>query len=225
MAEQQAPASTEQTAQPAETTEQSSPMEQVYKDFNIEETAAQFQPEQKPATQQTQQPFVPKAPDPFDPGFQNFIQHTAQSVSALTQTLHATKGELTAMQQQIVRERTEVDISRAAEMIAKEADIDPEVAQVTMEVKARNDPRFLSIWNNRSKNPKAYNAALKALAQEASQKYAVRRDPQLVENQRAVKASQQQMATTTKESPNDKWAAMDPVTRQREIRKLITSGG
>ncbi len=221
----QTPASTEQPATQAPQTEQASPMEKVYSDFKIEETASQFQPETKPATPVTQQPFTPKAPDPFDPAFQQYMQHTAQSVNALTQALTATKGELTQMQQSLAKERTEADISRASEIIAKEAGIKPKVAAVALELKAREDPRFLSIWNNRSKNPQAYNAALKALAAETQQEYAVRQDPQLTENQRAVKASQHQMATTTKESANAEWAGMTPAERQQKVRRLITSGG
>ena len=213
--------STEQSATPTQTTEQTSPLETVYKQFPVEEAASQFQP----ARQETPAPVTPKAPDPFDPNFQNFIQSTAQSVSALNQTLHATRGELTAMQQQLTKERTEADISRAADTIAKEAGIKPKVAAVALELKAREDARFLAIWNNRQKNPQAFNAALKALATETSQEYAVRQDPQLTENQRAVRASQQTMATTTKPTESDKWESMTQADRQREIRRLITSGG
>ena len=221
---EQTPTSTEQTATPA-ATEQSSPMEQVYKEYNIEETAQEFQPARPEPQPQATPTYAPKVPDPFDPNFQNYMAQTAHSVSALTHTLRATQGQLSQMQSQLARERTEADIAKATEVIAKEAEVDPDVAHVAMEVRARKDPKFLNIWNNRAKNPSAYNAALKALAKETGDKYRVRQDPQLVENQRAVKASQQQMATTTKQSDNDKWTDMTPADRQREIRRLITSGG
>jgi CTP:phosphocholine cytidylyltransferase-like protein len=84
---------------------------------------------------------------------------------------------------------------------------------------------LLSIWNNRGKNPKALTAALEAFAGELKDKYTVRQDPQLVENQRAVKASQQQMATTQKQSQQDEWSSMTPAERQSKVRLLINSGG
>src|SRR5688572_4200776 len=143
----QAPATPEVTT----TEPQSTPLEKVYKDFNIEDTASQFQQPQTP--QAPAQPVTPKVPDPFDPNFQNFIQQTAQSVNSLTQTLSQTKGELTAMQHQLVRERTEADIQKAASIIAEQAGIKPKVAAVALELKAREDPKFLAIWNNRHKNP------------------------------------------------------------------------
>ena len=68
------------------------------------------------------------------------------------------------------------------------------------------------------------DAALQAVASEFQQKYTVRQDPQLVENQRAVAASRNQMATTTKEDANAEWAGMTSQERQAKVRQLINRG-
>jgi hypothetical protein len=204
-----------------------SPMEKVYKDFNIEETAQTFQPQTPQAPAQPATPQQPQAPkfDPFDPNFGNHLSEQAKQVSVLNQTVSSTLNEVNQLKASLQRERTEADIKSAAQVIAEKAGIKPRVAEVAMEVKAREDARFRQIWQNRHANPKAYNAALEALAQEAAQEFIVKQDPQLAENQRAVKISQQQMATTTKTSDQDELAKMNPGERQAFLRRKFASGG
>ena len=223
MAEEAAP-STEQAQTPAAPQEQPSPLEKVYTDFKIEDQAASFQPQQQAQPVQQQAPVVPKAPDPFDPNFQQYVGGLAQSTALLNSSLHQTQAQLTAMQQQIARERVEADISKAVGKITEKAGIEPEIAEVALEAKARQDQRFRSVWENRHKNPKAFEAAINAVAMEFQQKFTVRQDTQLVENQRAVKASQQQMATTTKTDKNDEWASMSRQERDVAWRRLVSGG-
>ena len=207
---------------------EASPLEKVYKDFNIEETASSFQPQTPaaPAQQHVQQPqATPKIVDAFDPNFGAQQEAIVKNVSSLKDDVGTAMNELRGMKAAMIRERTEADIRSAAGIIAEKAGIKPKVAEVAMEVKAREDARFRSVWNNRHANPKAYNAALEALAMEAAQEYAVKQDPQLAENQRAMQASRNQMATTQKTSPNDEWAGMSPGERQAKVRLLISRGG
>lgn len=226
MSEVQQQATPEAPATPEVTQPQVSPMEKVYKDFNIEDTAQQFQPQtpQAPA-----QPVTPQAPqtkfDPFDPSFPVHLSEQAKQVSVLHQSVSSAINEVTQLKQALVREKTEADIKSAAQVIAEKAGIKPKVAEVAMEVKAREDARFRQIWQQRHQNPKAYNAALEALAQEAAQEYAIKQDPQLAENQRAVKVSQQQMATTTKTSEQDELSKMTPAERQFHLRRKFAGGG
>ena len=228
MSEQAAPATTTEPATPAATTETVSPLEKVYSDFNIEETASTFQqpqstqPAETPAVQH--QPQAPKVPDPFDPNFAAYQQAVAQNMTVLHRSVSEATGKLNALERQLHQRQTESDIKSAVGQIAEKAGIDPDVAEVALEVKARKDPKFLTVWNNRQKNPKAYSAAIQAFSQEAQQRFTVRQDPQLAENQRAVKVSQQQMATTQARSQNDEWADMTPVERQAKVRLLMTRG-
>jgi len=212
---------------PAATPEpQASPLEKVYTDFGVEAEAEKFQP-QSPAPAQPAAPSAPsfKAPDPFSPEFGAYQAQLQQGVSALHQSLQQTQQKLTAMDQQLNRRQVEADIRQAAKTLSEKAGIDADVAEVAFEAQARKDPRLLQIWNNRSKNPRAFEAALNALGTEFAQKYAVRQDPQLVENQRAVAASRQTMATTQKTSDADAWAEMTPQERQAKVQQLLRQGG
>jgi len=230
MAEVNQPATTQAPATQSQTTETKlSPTEQVYKEFGIEEQAASFQPgnnTQAPQTTQTQaQPQAFKVPDPFDPSFPAYQANLANGVTSLNSALQQTRSELGTLRQELHHERTEADIKRAVGTISEKSGLDPKFAEVAFQLRAKEDPRLLQIWNNRSKNPGALSKALEAVATEFKQTYTVKQDPQLAENQRAIKASQQQMATTTKESDQDRWVNMTPADRQREVQILLRRGG
>lgn len=220
----QSPAPAATPAAPTEPASQPSGLDKVYKDFNIEADAAEFKP-QAPQQPQPQAPVAPKAPDPFSPDFPAYQQHLATGLTALNQALAQTKGELTSMQRQLVQERTEADIKQAVGKIVEKSGLDPDIAEVALQAKARQDPRFLKIWNNRTQNPTAYQAALEAVATEFQSKFTVKQDPQLVENQRAVQASRNAMATTQKTSDQDEWAKLSPSERQAKVQVLIRAGG
>jgi len=225
MSEVNQPVTPQAPATPAATPE-ASPLEKVYQAYNIEDTASSFQPQTPaaPAQQPVQSQPAPKVPDAFDPNFGAHQEALVKNVSSLHDTVSKTLHEINAMKMDAIRQRTESDIKSAASLIAEKAGIKPKVAEVAMEVKAREDARFRAIWNNRQSNPKAYNAALEALAMEAAQEYAVKQDPQLAENQRAMNASRNQMATTQKQTQNDEYAAMSPAERQARIQQLIRRG-
>lgn len=230
MAEAQPQASASQPAAPAAPAAepQLSPTEAVYKEFGIEDTAASFQPEtpQAPAPQATPAPQTPPAKfDPFDPNFGNLLAQQQAGVASINQALQATRAELGTLRQALNSERTEADIKRAVSSIAEKSGLDPKFAEVAFQLRAKEDARLLQIWNNRGNNPKALEKAIDAVATEFKSQYSVKQDPQLVENQRAARTSQQQMATTTKQTDQDKWAEMSPVDRQREVQRLLRAGG
>jgi hypothetical protein len=232
MAEQQ----TQQSTKPADTTQApatittapaapaTTPLEKVYTDFKIEADAAEFKPQPKQDSPQVQAPVAPKVPDPFDPNFGAYQQQLATGLTALNQALADTQGRLTNMQQQLTYERTEADIKQAVGTIVEKSGLKPSIAEVALQAKARDDPRFRAIWNNRTKNPVALKAALNAVAEEFQAEFTVKQDPQLVENQRAVQASRNAMATTQKQSDQDKWTGMTPNERQAEVQKMIRGG-
>jgi hypothetical protein len=212
------------TPAPAPATPEPSGLEKVYSDFGIEDQAAEFKP-QSTTPAQPAAPAQPapafKAPDPFSPEFATYQAQLASGVSSLHQTLQQTQQRLTQLDQQLNRRQVEADIKQAVGVIAEKAGIEADIAEVALEAKARNDPRFLQVWNNRSKNPKAFQAALQAVSTEFAQKYTVRQDPQLVENQRAVAASRNSMATTQKTTEQDKWADMTPQEREVERQRIL----
>lgn len=227
MAEATQPGSpTPQAAPAAPVTAEPQGLDKVYAEYGIEETAQTFQPQSPQPAQQTQpqQPSAPKF-DPFDPNFPAHMQAVSRAAAEAHSALQALHGKHTALERQLHQKAVEADIKQAVSVITEKAGIDAEIAEVALEAKARQDARFLKIWNNRQQNPKAYQAALQAVASEFQQKYTVRQDPQLVENQRAVKASQQQMATTQKPSQQDEWSSMTASERQAKVRMLINGGG
>lgn len=217
-----APAPQTQTPAPAP---QPSPLDKVYSDFKIEADAAEFKPQPAQTQPQVQQPQPQvKVPDPFDPNFGAYQAQLASGLSVLNQALAQTKGELTNMQRQLAQERTEADIKQAVGTIVEKSGLDPDIAEVALQAKARQDPRFLKIWNSRTQNPEALKAALNAVATEFQSKYTVKQDPQLVENQRAIQASRNAMATTQKQSDQDQWAGLSPTERQAKVQQMIRGG-
>jgi hypothetical protein len=222
MADVQQPGSPAPQAQPAATPSPTG-LEKVYADHGIEDTAETFQPQSPPPAQQPPQPQTPKF-DPFDPNFPAHLERISRAATESQNALSKTEQKLNALERQLHAKSVEADIKQAVGTLTEGTDIKPKVAEVVLEAKAREDARFLKIWNNRAQNPKAFQAALAALRGEMESEYAVRRDPQLTENQRAVRVSQQQMATTQKTSENDKWGTMSPEERRQETQRIRRMG-
>jgi hypothetical protein len=228
MAEVQSPGSPTPQAAPAAPAAPAEPtgLEKVYSDFKIEDTAAEFNPQSPtPANQQPAPPqtVTPKF-DPFDPNFPAHMTAIQRAAVDAHTALQQTQQRMTALEQTLHSRAVEADIKQAVGTLTEGTGINPKIAEVAMEAKAREDKRFRAIWQNRSQNPAAYQAALKAFKTELQDTYTVRQDPQLVENQRAVRASQQQMATTTKETEQTKWANMTPAERAAERTRIMRGG-
>lgn len=225
MAEVTQPGSPTPSAAPAAPAAPAEPqgLEKVYSDFKIEADAASFNPQSPQPATPAPAPVVPKI-DPFDPNFAAHMADLSRKAGETQSALQQTQSRLSQMERQIVQRQNEADIKQAVGVLTEGNGIKPKVAEVALEAKAREDPRFLKLWNMRSQNPQAFNAALKALKGDFEQEYTVRQDPQLLENQRAVRASQQQMATTQKTTQQDKWAEMSPQERAAERARIMRAG-
>jgi len=164
-------------------------LDSVYQKYNVEAEAQTFNPqrEQKQTTQPVKQAEVP-VPDPVldQNGFKQWAGNQNQFVQTALQSL---QGELTQYRVEREAARTEADIKHAVQQFKNVTgeEIDDDMAEVALGQKARKDPRFLSVYNNRSKNPNAWNAAVKAYANEFKGKASFKIDPQIAENQRAAK--------------------------------------
>jgi len=220
---------TEETAQPssepvaASATNEPS-LDSVYKEqYGVEEQAASFQPQSpQPVAQPAPQAF--RAPDPFDPNFGAYQNQMANSVMSLNQALSQTRNEIGTLRQTLNSERVEADIKRTVSSIAEKSGLDPKFAEVAFQLKAKENPQLLRIWNDRGSNPKALEKAIEVVSREFKQTYSVKQDPQLVENQRAVSASRNSMATTAKTSQQDEWESMTPTDRQAKVRLMMSRG-
>lgn len=205
--ETQQPASTEQpVSTEAPASEQS--LEQVFESFKVDSKPAdtqQYVPTQAYQPPQAK-PDVPYIPDPaIDPdGFKRYEATRAAESQVLRQSLDTVMGKLSQMERAEAVRREEADIQRAVDFLAEKAPgVDSEMLEVYLGHRARKDERLLQVWNNRAKNPRAWSAALQALGNEVASKFTVKSDPQLAENQRAMKAAQQAMATASKEPSLD----------------------
>lgn len=186
-------------------------LEDVYKQFNVDDAAQQFtaQPVQNtptqnyaPTPQQTPNTFIP---DPIsDPdGYRQFMQASQQQNSALGHTINTLNAKMSQMEKERQQQQIDVDIGKAVAKVNSKVKADPLMIELALEKKAREDVRFMKLWDNRYKNPKAYDAALDAISNELQGKFTVRTDPQLTENQRALKASQRGMATSNQTNDDD----------------------
>ena len=209
---------------PVETTVEATTksLDDVYKEFNVDDAAEQFQaqPVQNAPPPVQTQPYVP---DPLsDPtAFQKLAQQSLQETAYLRTNLTSLTQQLSQIQQGQLKKEIEADIGKAVEQVRKKVDINPKAIDVMLNAKAEEDPRFKKLWDNRNKNPKAWASALEAVSNEFAEVFKVRQDPQLTENQRAMKVAQQSMATTKQDNPNDKWANLPPAQFDQEWSRLI----
>ena len=226
--------SEEQTTQTTSTEQSSSTeapqsLDQVYKQFNVEEAAQTFQPKQAQTQQlqtQTQQKTEVAVPDPVldSEGFKKWQGNQSQN---LQQALSSVQGELTAIRVERLRSKEEADIKSAVQRFKSVAgdDVDEDVAEIALGQRARKDPKFLTVYQNRDKNPVAWNAAVSALANEFKTKNQFRIDPTIAENQRAAKqsvGSQAKQSQDTETNPlESKLKGKTGREFEREWRNLV----
>lgn len=223
---------TEDVKQENVETPETDSMEKITKDFNIEDTATQFRQQVQPThtepQPQRQEPVKQEVPDPFDTeAHKAYLSRIAQGQSALEQTLTQAMTKISAYEQKASREALESDIGRAVKAVNEIVNHpNTKMVEVALELKARDDPKFKTIWDNRQKNPQALERALKVVGNQLAEDFSVRVDPKLVASQRALKLSQSQTATTTTKDPdaNGEWDGLDQTDFQKKWNQM-TSGG
>jgi hypothetical protein len=199
-----------------------STIDQVYQSAGIEDTARSFQPQQQPQPQQRQAPQMPDIPDPLDSDA--FKRYQATQHLQTASALEATQGllnEVTRMKQEAFQAKTESDIKQSVAAL-KDAlpGMKDNFLRVALEERAQSDPKVLSLWKARDKNPAAWQSALKVLAGEFSREYAVKQDPQIAENVRAAQLSRSGMATTQARGADDSWKGLSQNDFARKWQQL-----
>lgn len=207
-----------------------STLEDVYKEFNVEQHAQQFQTatEQKPPTpgyQPTgyQPPSEPVVPDPVTEAdaFRRWQMEQFHQTSQAHQNLQTLQGQLQQITQAEALRQTQADIGRAVEAVNKRLNADPQMVAVALDLESRQDPRFLRLWENRHQNPQAWGKALDAWSRKMDGKFSVRADPQLAENHRAARMSQQAMASTPRANPSAEWDTLSADEFEHKWRQLV----
>jgi hypothetical protein len=193
---QEQPVSTEQPASTEVATEQT--LDDVFQSYKVEDRPIeQSQNVPQPQAPQQARPEV-HIPDPaLDPeGFRRYEASRAAESQVLRQAVLQIHGQLNQQQQAAVRAKEEADIQKAVGTLKESAPgVDEVVLESFLGAAARKEPRLLQLWNNRDKNPKGWESAMKVIAKDVAKKFEVRTDGQLVENQRAMKVAQQAMGT------------------------------
>jgi hypothetical protein len=213
-----------------EEVQQESPasLDDVYRKFDVDKMASDFAQTSQPAPQQAPQPTVyqpaePVVPDPVtdSEGFRKYASQDYQNRVALQKTLQSVDQKFTAYEQERTRAKVEADVKEAADILCADLNVEPEVAEALLDGRARKDPKFQALWSMRDKKPEAWKAAVKAFSKEQEGKFQLRADPQLVENQRAMKTAQQQMATGARpESKSDALGKLPMNELDRELDKI-----
>lgn len=213
MAEAQAQATSETPSPSTTEVKQAEPtLEDVYKTHKVDEMAQEFTA--KPQPKQERQEPTPKeepevnVPDPvLDPsGYRNFVARDAKEKAGLKQALNELRTQLTNQQRERLQATEEADIRKAVSEVnghLGESKLPDDFVEVALGVEAKRDPRFFTLWNNRAKKPEAFAAAVKAFAGKLGKTHALRADPQIAENQRALRDATSTKATTTPEPSTD----------------------
>lgn len=204
--EQTAETGKTETASTTTSTEKEVTLDDVYRDAGLDKAAAQTvtadRPERQEQQQQTQKVESSSIPDAYDTeNFKAYLAREAAGKSELQKAVSAIAGHLTAAERQRVAVATKADIESAVSAIEKTVQLGkPKVIEAYLDGAVREDPRLKALWENRTKNPVAWQAALGVVSKKMAKEFDMKVDPALAAAQRARKDSQKTMATTTESS-------------------------
>jgi len=171
-------------------------LDDVISEFNVQ---APVEAAPQNNVQEFQPAQAPQHIDPYDESQLNsWASQTAQNQSQLQQQVQELSAKLTQQEQARAQAIVDADIKTAVSKVTEKVEgLDPLMAEIYLEKRATENPGFKAIWDNRSANPKALDAALNALSNELDGKFTFKADPQIAENHRAAQQSQQSNATQT----------------------------
>jgi len=196
-----------ETTPTEQTKEQDVTLDDVYRDAGLDKIV-ETQTQQQPQTQQETRTEPLSVPDPYDTeAFKAYQARLQAETTALRHNQARLAEYVTKTERERMKSALEGDIKSAVEKVNDTVNHPkPKVVEAMLDAEARENPKFKALWENRTKNPQAWDNALKVVAKKFSEDLSVQVDPKLVEAQRLRKDSQKQMATTTEvEESNEKW--------------------
>lgn len=210
---------TSETVEATESVEQAPApsLDEIAKEFSVEEQVSQFHAQ--PGQSNESQTFIP---DPIsDPDqYNQYVRQQSSTIDNVSKSVKELSEKLSAHENRMIQQQVEADLNRAVATVNKKLGVENEMAEIALRMEYEKNPSFQKIWDNRSKNPEAFDKALNAVADKYAQKFAVKQDPQLTENQMAAKKSLQTMNKSPSEDPNSKWENMDPGEFEREWDRM-----
>jgi hypothetical protein len=201
---------------PAETATQVNPddaLNSIASEISVEEQARTFT-----ATPTVQHPVQHQvetfAPDPVTnpEGYKAYMQAVYQAQQSALSEMRNVSSKVTQFEQMFQQQKVNADVDRAVQVVNAKAKVDPDVVEAMLNVEYTKNPSFKKIFDNRERNPMAFQKALGVVGDKIASKFQIRTDPQIAENVRAAQASQRTMATTNK--TND---VMDQVGNMNDL--------
>jgi len=166
-------------------------------DLSLDDLYGEFQPQQtQPAQSNTQQqqavehsqPSYLNIPDPVADvdGFKGYIVGFEKKLAAAQSEVRKAQERLAQKERELAIQAEERDFRGVAEEIAQKAGVDGDLVEAGLLHKFVKDKGFQQMWQNRNSNPAAFKKAKAILANEMRNRFAMKVDPQLAENQRAA---------------------------------------
>lgn len=197
-------------------------LEAIYAEANITPDPA---PVPAPApVAQTETPPI-SVPDPYDAdGMKAYLAKQAESTKTLHQGLVQVASALNQYQMKERAAALKADIDSAVGEVNKVVNHPrPKVVEAMLDAEARDNPTFKALWDNRGKNPAAFNKALKVVAKKFASELDVKVDPKLVAAQEARRISQGATATTAPDpSEKDSWAGLSQADFDARWQQMIS---
>lgn len=152
---------------------------------SLEDLAKQFETKQEPA-----QPAVQEPLPTFD-SEDDAIKHLAKTTAETRAQLKKLVDDQTRREQESFVAAEMKALDDAIKTIGKEVEgLDPMFIEGALHTAYNRDKNFQKIFDNRDQNPAAYQKALGVITGQIKAKSAMRHDPQLAENQRALEQLQ-----------------------------------
>jgi hypothetical protein len=202
-------------------------LDDLYKESGLEDvsqTQTQAAPEKVVQTQETKEINVP---DPYDiEAHKAFIGNLAKNQTALHESLQKAQEIIATKERETLMAKLEEEINQASEFVATESGIEnSRLATFELSERARTDAKFKALWEGRNSSSQAkaaFSKALKVVASQIGDKYAVKTDPTLVANKKALAASRQSSSTTTQEDKTDEWSGLSEKDFQARWQRMVS---
>jgi uncharacterized coiled-coil protein SlyX len=155
--------------------------------------------------------------------FQNFVSQQQEATENLAAQLADIADKQNELENSQHREAVNKAVDNAVKRINENVDGDPEMAEYFLSKAYNNDPNLQKIFQNRDQFPEQYEKALTMLNKEWAAKNTTTIDPQVAENQRALKDSQSPGATPQAVDETEEWAKLDDAEFYRKGMDLANN--
>jgi len=169
---------------------------------------------------------APSTPEPTGDGSNvKDFQAYAEQLQAMQKQVQSNTEAVRKVTSESEAKALDTEIKAAAEIINENLDQGKsDMAEIFLEAQYRKNPDLQKVWNNRATNPEALKKALGLLQKEFEALNDTVVDPDVRENQRALRAAQQTGGTVQDTSESDKFNQMSDAQFMREIRTIARSG-